>query len=974
MPVARRSAALLAAVLSASLLVVAVPVEADAAWAPPSLVRSIGGRGEPGVYAWGIQYNPVSNEVVVGDYLNYQIRRYALDGTYLGSFYRTGSAGQPYSISVDPRNGNIIVPELKDGGPQGVIAVYDKAGVFLKTITVRAQYWVWATTDDKGFLYIIDSHYWASSTNPSEIYKYSLDTGGLVSGWPKALSYGTGAGKAGRCYGIGVDWSTGNIYVADSTNKNVHVYSSGGTWLRDVGAGGDAVGRFKSDLRGVAIDQSRDLLYVNDADAGQIEMFDIAPSTPTALRTWGSIGTGPGQFADGGRQLTVTPDGDVWDADYGNWRFMRFTNHGILKAILPDPAQPATPGHFAQPRGVAVNPANGDVYVADTWNERVQRFDAAGRFVGTWGVRSSLAPYGLDYPRGIGFDPGTDRVWVTNTRAHNIRRYAADMTYVDTLGSELQDSSSPGFFRWPVHVDFHEGKAYVADYNSGVIKVLDAVSGEELTQKRITNNGIAVDPSTGNVYVLSWSNDRVTVYDPTLSTTIRTFGSSGTGNGEFRNPWGITIVNGTVYVTDTQLSRVQAFALDGTFVGKWGGFGQGPYQFDNPSGITHDDQGRLYIADAGNDRIQVYSTTVPRPTGDNRKPVVTIGSPTAGQQVPGGVVQIAGTATDNAGFGVAKVDVAVQDVATGLWWASKTASWTATKTWNQAATAGATTTSMTWTYPFVGAVYDGGYSAEVRAVDVSSIHSATNPTVAFTTGGPAGDRLPPQTSVTAPAWDAALPAGPVQIRGSAGDNVGVAVVEVAIQDRNTSRWFNPGTGSFATQQTWIPTTLAAPGALETTWSATFAGAAAGTGSYVAIARGRDAAGNVETDAPYTRFTVEGGSVDTTPPDTTISLPNNAVVPLGPLTFTGTATDDVGVTNVQVAIRNRTTLQYWTGTSWVASIRWLNGATLGTPGGTSTTWSFGWTPAAAGPYAVTVRALDGVGNIDPTRPWVNFSVA
>jgi hypothetical protein len=185
---------------------VAIAPIASAAFTQPSFLRSVGGRGEPGVYAWGIQYNPVSNEIVVGDYLNFQIRRYDVNGNYLGSFYRTNSNGQPYSLAVDPRNGNIIVPELRDGGSSGIIAIYDKTGVFLKTITVGAQYWVWLTTDNVGNLYIIDSHYWNSSSNPVEIYKYNLDTGLRVSGWPKSYSYGTGAGKFGRCYGIGVDW------------------------------------------------------------------------------------------------------------------------------------------------------------------------------------------------------------------------------------------------------------------------------------------------------------------------------------------------------------------------------------------------------------------------------------------------------------------------------------------------------------------------------------------------------------------------------------------------------------------------------------------------------------------------------------------------------------------------------------------------------------------------------------------------
>jgi hypothetical protein len=85
-------------------------------------------------------------------------------------------------------------------------------------------------------------------------------------------------------------------------------------------------------------------LYVNDADAGQIEKFTL---TGTPLTNWGSSGSGPGQFADGGRQLAVGPDGDVWDADYGNFRVQRFTPNGTLKGIYPDPAAVAPVGAFS---------------------------------------------------------------------------------------------------------------------------------------------------------------------------------------------------------------------------------------------------------------------------------------------------------------------------------------------------------------------------------------------------------------------------------------------------------------------------------------------------------------------------------------------------------------------------------------------------------------------------------------------------
>ena len=268
-----------------------------------------------------------------------------------------------------------------------------------------------------------------------------------------------------------------------------------------------------------------------------------------------------------------------------------------------------------------------------------------------------------------------------NTRAHNIRRFNADASYIDTLGSETNDSSSPGYFRWPVSADFFGGYAYIGDYNSGVVKRLNAATGQEINQKSLTNNGVAVDASTGNVYVVSWSTDKVTVLSPDLGTTIRSWGSTGSGNGQFQNPWGITVVNGVVYVTDIQLSRVQAFDLNGNFLGKWGGYGSGVYQFANPAGITHDAAGNLYVADSANDRVQVYSTTVPKPTGDNRRPVVTIVSPTNGAVVPGGVTFVNGTVTDTAPYGVAKVEVSVQDTDTGLWWNSKNATWGTTQAW-----------------------------------------------------------------------------------------------------------------------------------------------------------------------------------------------------------------------------------------------------------------------------------------------------
>ena len=103
-------------------------------------------------------------------------------------------------------------------------------------------------------------------------------------------------------------------------------------------------------------------------------------------------------------------------------------------------------------------------------------------------------------------------------------------------------------------------------------------------------------------------------------------------------------------------------------------------------------------------------------------------------------------------------------------------------------------------------------------------------------------------------------------------------------------------------------------------------------------------------------------------------------PNGPIAFSGNATDNVGVSSVQVAIRERNS----TGTgrwlqangTWAAGFVWLNGSVLGTPNGTSTSWTYNWTPPTVRPvntFLIQVRANDAAGNFDQTRPSVNFSV-
>jgi DNA-binding beta-propeller fold protein YncE len=117
--------------------------------------------------------------------------------------------------------------------------------------------------------------------------------------------------------------------------------------------------------------------------------------------------------------------------------------------------------------------------------------------------------------------------------------------------------------------------------------------------------GIATD-ADGKVYVADTANHRIQKFAAD-ATYVAQWGSYGAGNGQFQYPVGIvTDAGGNVYVADQVNSRIQKFASDGTLVAKWGSHGAGDGQFQYPFGVATDSHGNVYVADTGNHRIQKF--------------------------------------------------------------------------------------------------------------------------------------------------------------------------------------------------------------------------------------------------------------------------------------------------------------------------------------------------------------------------------
>lgn len=157
----------------------------------------------------------------------------------------------------------------------------------------------------------------------------------------------------------------------------------------------------------------------------------------------------------------------------------------------------------------------------------------------------------------------------------------------------------------------------VDPYEKGVRQVtslrqLGGVEGQANGQFRSPRN-VAVAPD-GSLYVADTGNHRIQQFDAG-GTFVRQWGGQGTGNGQFNEPWGVAVApdGQFVYVCDTWNHRIQKFTADGKFVTTWGTNGVTDGQlgqqgvFWGPRAVAVDGQGRVYVTDTGNKRVQVFT-------------------------------------------------------------------------------------------------------------------------------------------------------------------------------------------------------------------------------------------------------------------------------------------------------------------------------------------------------------------------------
>ncbi|NVM22239.1 MAG: 6-bladed beta-propeller [Desulfobacterales bacterium] len=270
--------------------------------------------------------------------------------------------------------------------------------------------------------------------------------------------------------------------------------------------------------------------------------------------TWGRQGTKTGDFY---MPYGVTADaaGNVYVADTYNSRIQVFdTNGGFQRSW----GQKGTgSGSFVLPYDVAVD-SQGNVYVADTYNIRIQKFDSNGTFLLQWGKKGKGSG-DFAFLGGIAVGPDGS-VYTVDAKLNRVQVFDGQGRYLRSWGRKGKGS---GDFAAPMGIAVDgEGNVYVADSKMRRVQKFDSQGRfvAAFSGKLKYPADVAVDPTSGNLLVLDAGTSQVLEMSAD-GKSLRSFGEPGNGGGQFIKPYGITADgSGNVFVADTVNSRVEKFA------------------------------------------------------------------------------------------------------------------------------------------------------------------------------------------------------------------------------------------------------------------------------------------------------------------------------------------------------------------------------------------------------------------------------
>jgi sugar lactone lactonase YvrE len=589
-----------------------------------------------------------SGNIVIGDIDNFRVRRLeaatgsisTIAGT--GAFGATGDSGPAtdarlsnYKGVATDAAGNVFVADTENhrirriDAATGVITTvagsgeggYSGDGAAATAARLRGPHEV--AIDAAGNLYIAD-------TANYRVRKVTAATGVIttIAGIGEA-GYSGDDGPAvrarlGLCAGISVN-AAGEVFVADTENNRIRKISTDGTIRTLAGTGAAAYSGDGGPATAAALalpwtvlpDGAGNIL-VCDTFNHRIRRIDVRGTITTVA------GTGEGRFGgDGGLAsaaqlwnpsgIARDARGNTYVADTENNRIRRVdavteiitTIAGTGTGGYAGDGGPATAAQILNPYAVAIAPS-GDIYLADTYNQRIRRIDASSGIIttvagdGGYGYSGDGGPAvaaRLAGPQSLAPGASGD-LYIADTANHCVRLLSRDGTITTVAGTGESGYSGDG--------------------------------GPAARAALAFPAGIAVD-AAGGLWIADTRNHRIRRVDA-ASRTIATVAGTGTGGytgdggaataARLQSPAAVALdAAGNLYIMDRSNQRIRRVERASGVITTVAGDGRYAYagdnhaaiaaSFRNPLAILLDPEGNLFIADAWSHRVRAIRGPIP---------------------------------------------------------------------------------------------------------------------------------------------------------------------------------------------------------------------------------------------------------------------------------------------------------------------------------------------------------------------------
>ena len=311
---------------------------------------------------------------------------------------------------------------------------------------------------------------------------------------------------------------------------------------------------------------------VAEGEAETVKGADATFTTAGFNFSFGEEGSGNGQLKQPELGIVTDAEGNIWIADTGNNRIQKFNSKGEYLAQFGKVG--TGNGEFKAPEGLAID-SEGNIWVVDTGNNRIQKFNSKGEYLLKCGEEGSGEGQ-FKSPSGIALD-FADRPFVVDTGNNRVQKFNSTCKYLAQVGKE---GTGNGEFKSPT--------------------------------------GIVIDPA-GRMWVTDTGNNRVERFTASTLNYMFQFGKEGSGDGQFKGPTGIgSDFQERLWVVDSGNNRAQKFSATaahlGEYLDRFGKEGAGAGQLSNPTGITTPAPQKVLILDTGNNRVQSWTVKAEPPT------------------------------------------------------------------------------------------------------------------------------------------------------------------------------------------------------------------------------------------------------------------------------------------------------------------------------------------------------------------------